>query len=277
MSERPSFYAVDGSQLIPTVYTRGPWSLEHQHGGPPTAALARAIRLAMGDEGWRMSRIDFELLRPVPLAPMKIEVEEVGKTRSTWRWRARLEVAGKPLIEARALGLRRSSVALPEVAAMRSRVRAAGEERGLLTPPRPPERSEPFALPIFREREGYHRAFEMRLDRGVYGEGPTITWLRSVIDLVAGEPLDPSERVLVIADSCNGLSPVADPRIISFINADLSAHLVREPRGEWIAVAAQTELSAEGRGLATGNLYDREGWIGVAAQTLIVRRVSPTS
>ncbi len=277
MSKRASFYVGDGSTLIPTVYTRGPWSLEHQHGGPPTAALARALRLAMGDAVWRLSRFDFDLLRPVPLAPMQIEVEEVGKTRSTWRWRARLEVDGKPLIEARALALRRTSVALPEVAATRARAQDAGKELALLVPPRPPEDCEPFALHIFGDREGYDRAFEMRLERGVYGEGPTAVWLRPVVDLVAGEPIDPNERVLVVADSCNGLSPIADPRVVTFINADLSANLVREPRGEWIGVAAQTELSVEGGGVASGNLYDREGWIGVAAQTLIVRRLQPVS
>jgi hypothetical protein len=275
MSQRPSFYVADGDELIPTSFCRGPWNLEHQHGGPPTAALARALRLAMADDGWRLSRLSFDLLRPVPLAPMRFEVEERGKSRSTWRWRARLLVDDKPLIEAQALALRRETVDLPEVAALEERRRSSGSGGPLLTPPLAPELCRPFVLPIFREREGYHRAFEMRLERGVYGEGPTVTWMRAVIDLVGGEAIEPSERVLVIADSCNGLSPVADPRVITFINADLSANIVRDLSGEWIAVAAQTEVTTEGCGLATGHLYDRAGWIGVAAQTLIVRRASP--
>jgi len=277
MSKRHSFYVADGEQLIPTVFCQGPWSPEHQHGGPPTAALARALRLAMADEGWRLSRLAFDLLRPVPMAPMRFEVEELRKSRSTWRWRARLIVDGKALIEVQALALRREPVELPEVAALDARRRSSGVGRALISPPRAPELCQPFLVPIFREREGYHRAFEMRLARGVYGEGPTVTWMRAVIDLVAGEAIDPSERVLVIADSCNGLSPVVDPRVTTFINADLSANIVRDLSGEWIAVAAQTELTTEGCGLATGHLYDRAGWIGVAAQTLIVRRAKPVS
>lgn len=262
MSERGSFYVGDGERLIPTDYTRGPWDPALQHGGPPTAAIARAVAQRLGD-GWVLGRATFELIRPVAVAPMSIAVRERGQTRATRRFDAELRVAGKVAIEARLLAVAAEPIELPPTPAL-----------PLPLPPGP-EAAEPFVLPIFREREGYHRAFEMRRLRGRYGEGPLCAWLRALVDLVAGEPIAPYARALIVADSCNGLSPVVDPQQISFINADLSVHLYRQMVGEWICVDARTALDGRGRGLASGHLFDREGWLGLAAQGLIVRRRGP--
>ncbi|MEZ4380128.1 MAG: thioesterase family protein [Nannocystaceae bacterium] len=257
MSERGSFYVLDGERLIPTDYTRGPWDPALQHGGPPTAAIARAVAHEL-DDGWVLGRATFELIRPVAVAPLTIAVRERGRTRATRRFDAELRVAGKVAIEARLLAVAAAPLELPPTPAL----------------PRPPgpEAAEPFVLPIFRERDGYHRAFEMRRVRGRYGEGPLCAWMRAVVDLVAGEPIAPYARALIVADSCNGLSPVVDPQVFSFINADLSVQLARSMVGEWICVDARTALDGRGRGVASGQLYDQEGWLGLAAQGLIVRR-----
>ena len=48
MSEPAAFFELEGDRFGPTVLTRGPWRPEHQHGGPPSALVARAIELAAG-------------------------------------------------------------------------------------------------------------------------------------------------------------------------------------------------------------------------------------
>ena len=259
MSERPSFYVLEGENLLATDYTRGPWSRELQHGGPPAAALARAMRLVLADDDWLLTRLSFDLLRPVPVASMVIEVEERGSSRSTRRLWARLEVAGKTVIEAHALALRRTPIELPEMPK--------------LPQPRAVELCDPLELPSLRERDGYHRAFDVRRASGVYGKGATTTWMRARVDLVAGETMAPCECVLVVADSCAGLSPVVDPQEITFVNADLNVHLLRELRGEWIAIAATSALCRSGRGISRGQLYDTEGPVGAVLQSLVVRRL----
>src|SRR3981081_160852 len=41
-----AFFVRDRSRLMATALTRGPWSNEHQHGGPPAALLAGAMERA---------------------------------------------------------------------------------------------------------------------------------------------------------------------------------------------------------------------------------------
>jgi acyl-CoA thioesterase len=83
---------------------------------------------------------------------------------------------------------------------------------------------------------------------------------------------EPSEyqRVAVAADSGNGISAILDFERYSFVNSDLSVHLLRRPRGEWICLDARTQLGPNGTGLAESTLYDVHGLIGRALQSLSV-------
>ena len=64
-------YEVDGDRILPTQYTAGPWSHELQHAGPPAAMLGRAMTPAEED-GLAFARITFDILRPVPIQPLRI-------------------------------------------------------------------------------------------------------------------------------------------------------------------------------------------------------------
>ncbi len=55
-----------------------------------------------------------------------------------------------------------------------------------------------------------------------------------------------------------------------FINPELTVHLHREAAGEWICLDAQTAISTGGAGLATSVLSDRDGPVGVGAQSLLI-------
>jgi acyl-CoA thioesterase len=78
------------------------------------------------------------------------------------------------------------------------------------------------------------------------------------------------QRVAAAADCASGLSWVLDPGRWSFANVDLTVHLVRPPRGEWVCMDARTQVDAGGVALASSTLYDGDGRIGVGAQTLLV-------
>ena len=76
--------------------------------------------------------------------------------------------------------------------------------------------------------------------------------------------------MLAVADSGNGISSELDLTNWHFINPELTVHLHREAVGEWICLAAQTAISPDGVGLATSVLSDRDGPIGVGAQSLLI-------
>ena len=48
-------------------------------------------------------------------------------------------------------------------------------------------------------------------------------------------------------------------------------NLLRQPVGEWICLDARTHLGSNGCGVAESALYDEQGLIGRATQSLAVR------
>lgn len=119
---------------------------------------------------------------------------------------------------------------------------------------------------------GYGRAIEWRFVSGGYTRpGPTQVWARPRIPLVAGEGMSPLARVLVVADSANGLS--ADHLPLAqwlFIPPALTVTLNRLPSGDWVFLDARSSRSPDGIGLATADLGDDDGLLGVAAQPLLI-------
>src|SRR5688572_1840660 len=68
-----AFYEPAGERFRSTAYTRGPWAPRFQHAGPPAALLARAAARASGIERGQTVRCSFDVLRPVPIAPLAVE------------------------------------------------------------------------------------------------------------------------------------------------------------------------------------------------------------
>jgi hypothetical protein len=88
--------------------------------------------------------------------------------------------------------------------------------------------------------------------------------------LLPGEEPAPLARVLIAADSGNGVSAALDCRRYLFINVDLSVHLHRMPEGEWVCLDAVTRPEPNGVGIADTALLDQRGSLGRAVQTLLV-------
>ena len=114
---------------------------------------------------------------------------------------------------------------------------------------------------------GYHTAMEVRFVHGAFTEpGPALAWMRMRVPLVEGEEPEPLHRVLVAADSGNGVSSPLDYREWMFINADVSVTLRRHPDGEWVGLDASTYPEADGVGMSDTRLRDERGMIGRANQ-----------
>jgi hypothetical protein len=256
-----SFYEPDGELYVATDLTRGPWDPGAQHAGPPSALLARQIELLPDSERFQVGRITFEILRPVPIGPLRVRTEVLRPGRRVRLVEAALVVEGEVLMRATAWQLEIAPVELPEGA----------EER----PPAPPAPEQGAAGDFFpgARDEGYHTAMEVVFASGGFMEiGPATAWLRMRVPLVAGEEPTPLQRVLVAADVGNGISAALDFRQFIFVNVELSVHLERMPAGEWICVDAVTLPQATGIATAESVLFDRDGRIGRAAQSLVISR-----
>ena len=240
-----------------TELTQGPWGPGLQHAGPPAALLGRAIE-AHGDRpGLRVARITFEIARPVPIAELTLATRALRAGRSVELVEATLRSGDTEFMRATALRIRTADLDLPAELAPGPRLPGPAAAR-----------AEPF-FPTGQE-VGYHTAMEFRFVAGSFLElGPATVWMRMRHPLVPGEPPSPLCRVLIAADSGNGVSAALDYRRWRFINPDLTVYLMRPPTGEWVALEAAT-TAADGIGLADTTLHDEQGPIGRSAQALFI-------
>jgi hypothetical protein len=74
-----AFFRVEGDLFVPTELTRGPWGPDAQHAGPPAA---REVERLDGGDDRHVARITFEILRAVPIAPLRVEARIVRPGRS---------------------------------------------------------------------------------------------------------------------------------------------------------------------------------------------------
>jgi hypothetical protein len=262
-SGHTSAYAGIGPSLFrATPLTRGPWHPDHQHAGPPTALVCRAIEQAAAGEGYtHVSRLTANLLRPVPIGELTVDVSTDYAGRNAAHYSARLVADGKDVARFTALVQRENDVPLPP------------DLPGHPPPKAPlgPDESPPCQFPFASRRVGYADLVETRVARGVFFRGPCAIWFRLRHPLLEGEAPSTYQRVAVAADSGNGISAILDFQAYSFINADLTINLLRPAAGEWICLDARTQLGPDGCGLALSTLYDVQGMVGTATQSLSIR------
>ncbi len=263
-----TFFTRDGDLFVPTELTRGPWDPRAQHAGPPAALLGWAVEQRCERAGLRVARATFEIPRPVPIAPLELTTTLLGSGRSVERVSVSLASGGTEVMRLLAVLIRTAQLDLPEDGA---RPRPPAALPG-------PEHGSP--LPFFPtgSKVGYHTAMEWRFLEGSFLEpGPATVWLRMRHPLLPGEEPSPLQRVLIAADSGNGVSTVLDWRHWLFINTDLTVYLHRPPVGEWICLQARTTVDGGGIGLAESIIHDRQGPVARGLQSLLVaeRPVTP--
>lgn len=275
------FRRIDAAVFEATELTRGPWDPGAQHAAPPSALLGEAIAGQGGEgrSGWHVGRINYEILSPVPIAKLQVATEVIRPGRSVELVEATLTAPesrdpDRALVQARAWRLRGGQVRLPahaDPSLPDSHARQAGRPGGDTGQPRPPEQGS--VQPYFpgAGEVGYHTAMEIRFLRGGFDEpGPGFAWMRPRVSLIAGEETSQLARVLLVADSGNGVSSPLDIRTHVFINVDLTVRLHRLPVGEWIGMDALSIAEPSGVGVSDSALFDLEGPIGRAGQTLLI-------
>jgi len=254
----------DGDLFLPSDLARGPWSPEAQHGGPPSALLARAAERF--EDGARMfvARVSVELMRPVPIAPLAVRTRFLRPGKKVQLVEASLLAGDTEVARCTALRIRRAEIPMPSD--LPQTPPPPGPEHGRDTMP-------PWAGVI--AYEAYHsHAVEHRFVAGGFERpGPSIDWIRLRVPLVVGEDTSPLCRVVAVADFGNGVSWVLNRTDgYLFINPDLTVYLHREPADEWVCLDAETQAQGHGVGLAESRVFDRRGPIGRSLQSLLIEK-----
>ncbi len=260
MTESAAYEALSADTFRASPLTGGPWSAEHQHAGPPSALICRAVERAAAPQGLtHIGRITVNLLRPLPIGDCRIEIRADQLGRSAAHFSGRLTVGDKEVALFTALAQREQDLPVPE---------------GTPGHPPPAPLKPPADLPVVNMgfgSFGYAQLVENRLASGAYKRGPCAVWFRLNHPLVNGESPSPYQRVAVSADSGNGVSAALDFSKYVFVNCDLTINLLRRPVGEWICLDARSWFGGNSCGLAESALYDEQGLIGRATQSLAIR------
>ncbi len=253
----------DGDRYAATELARGPWDPGSCHGGAPSALLAALIDASPSLAPLQVVRLTYDILRPVPLAPVTAAVRVIREGKRVQVVEADLTGDdGTELVRCRALRIRTGQVDLPA---------SAADDH-----PPPTPGPEQAASEVERAGEqwgtGFWTAVEVRPTLGsVLGAaGPGTAWFRLGVPIAEDVPTTPIARVAAASDFGNGLAPPLDIDRYLYLNPDLTVDVHRLPVGEWIALDSRSVAQPAGVGLTTSTLYDEAGRIGTAMQSLYV-------
>ena len=263
--ELPEAYylPLDDDTFESTAATTSPWDLGAQHGGPPSALIARAVDRTTDDPAFTLARLTVDMLGPIAQGVVRTEAEVVRRGRRVEMVEARLFTNDRLACTATAW-----------------RVREDREStRHLVEPPAElPAIPETGVTSYFEGAPpewGYGPSVEWRFVEGGF-TGPVTgrarLWTRTRIPLVAGEETDPLHRLVVIADSTNGVSARLPIQEWWSIPTTLTVTVERVPTDEWLWMDAATDIGPHGRGIAHSVMSDRDGVLARVAQPLLVSR-----
>ena len=252
-----SFYErIDAETFMATDATMSPWDERLQHGGPPTALMARVMSDTFPRNDVRIARITSEFLGPIPIGTMRVRTRVVRPGRRIELLEGVIENDGREVVSTRV---------------WRIATQPEGSVPPGVTPRDPvPALPDPGPAPDWFKRFGYGQAIEWRYLRGAGVPGPAAVWSRPRVPLIAGAPLQPIDAALLVADSANGISGELAMSDWLFVPPSLSLAIERYPHTEWVLLEARTSLSSDGLGVTTLRLGDADGFFAAGTQALLV-------
>jgi hypothetical protein len=254
-----AIYRVDGVRVVTGPNAAGPWDPTMQHGSAPAALVVWAAEAMPTPVPMRIARVTVDLMRPVPLQPLTVDSRVVREGRKIQLCAIRLSAAGRDVVAASVLKIKTQGLQLPPGIA----------ERPVELPGPEASRPEPAEF----SSSAFVNGMSLRAARGRFGvPGPGAIWYRLDRPLVEGFAVSQAMRAVVAADFCNGTASALDFREWTFINADLTVNMAREPVGEWILLDAESWIGPDGAGLAMARLADDSGYFGRVVQSLVIEK-----
>jgi hypothetical protein len=252
-------YKVDGAIAHAQPGAAGPWDPGLQHGGAPASLIAWAVERIPTPGPMQVTRMTFDFLRPIPVAPLEINIDVQREGRKIQVCNVTLLHEGVACVRASVLKIRQADLQLPEHIAD-DPIEVPGPQAG-----------EIQEMRFTNDRPSFGDGVTLRAVRGGFlSPGPAAIWFHAHRPIVDGQAITPLMRAALTSDFCNGTSSTLSFDEWTFINADLTISLARMPVGEWILLDAQTWLGDRGAGLAFAKLGDERGYFGRAIQSLVI-------
>ena len=247
------FFRADGEGLIPAAFATSPWG-QVLHGRLIGGLTARAAEQARADAPeLACGRLTVDLFRSVPLAPVSVTTRLVRAGRRIVVLEVTIAQDGTPVGQGRAVLLRRSEQ--PEGTFHAAPAWAV---------PTPAQQGPPRALSGSR----WTPPWESWPVGGAHGGLSDGLWIRDIHPLVTGERLTPLVRMAMAADLASPVSNYST-RGLSFINADYTLYLGREPLGEYVGIQPSGHISEQGVAAGQCVIHDERGAVGFVTTTAV--------
>lgn len=243
-----------------TLGTASNWDQSIQHGSPPLALMTKSVEELSAGSDLRVGRLTLDILGAIPVAPVKVRawVERPG---------SRISLMAAEMLATRTDGTDRA------VARLHAWLLATSDTADAAIDRYPPlvegeAASSPHA---WAGAPGYLETVSWRKQDGADSDA-AVAWMSPLVPLVDDEPLSDLQRLAMVVDSANGVGAAIDPNEFLFMNTDTTVHLHRLPSGNDFALRARGSIGPDGIGATTADIFDRRGFIGTSAQTLLVQR-----
>ncbi len=254
--QRPAFFTAQGDLYTPSEACRSPWNPAHQNGVAIAGLLTHVAEAVETPAPMLSAHFTIDILRPTPFGPIEGRAAVVRPGKKMQMLESLLIADGEVVARARVLRVREA--ASPSVPAPMTYPALEA------LPPRP---FAPAAK-VFGD------LVESRIVAGADQAGPGTIWMRFNADIVEGAPATGLVHAAMLSDFGNGISNVMPRGRWSFANLDISLHLARRPRGEWLLIDSQTMVQGQGVGLVNSILADRDGPFGQAHQCLFIAEIA---
>lgn len=250
------FQRIDGSTFRATDHVSGAWDTRFQHIAPALGLLTHAVEqdrdARRGD--LVVARLSYDILGTVPVDVVEVAVRVVRPGRTIELVEASLSHRGRVAVLLRAWLMQPRDT--------------AGLE-GSELPRIPPPTQVPAWDPSTVWPGGFIASVEVR--RTQTEPGRASFWVRTPLGLVEDEKVSPLSRAAGLLDIANGMTVRVSPSSVAFPNVDLTAHLFREPHGDWTGFDTTVSFGAGGVGLTSSVIHDLHGPVGTSSQILTLR------
>lgn len=255
----------EGDAFVATVSSQGPWNPKHTNGGSALALLGHCLDDVPTLAPMTMTRFTADLMRPVPLSTrLHVHTNVAREGKKIQIVDLSLVADGLECVRATVLRVRNEDLT------GREGLPPDTTQRRPATTLRPPEECIELRSLVPNPSGALH-AMDVR--KSVRNDSSaTGTWLRIVAPVIAGEAVRTSSRMGYAFDFTNLVGVGMRGDEFTMINPDVSAQILREPVGEWIALTGETRFDHRlGHGVSDAELSDDEGVWAVTSTSQIVQ------
>ena len=262
--EEQALWVRDRDCYVGTILTQGGWDPDAANGGAVLALLGQHLDGVPSLVPMTLSRLTADLIRPVPIGRRLRIVDSILRDGKKIQL-VELRVLADDLELARvsALRLRDADLTGHEVPASTSTERPGDS---LVAP----EASLSFRR-LAPDAPGFLQAVDMRRAPTIDGTGVG-AWIRLDVPVVAGEPVNATARITFGFDFANLVGMIDHPRAMTLINPDVTAHVLRPPVSDWIAITGTTRFNpGMGRGVSSAELSDTDGVYATVSMSQLIQ------